>query len=555
MDPFVFGGRGALRSLSGWGGQSGRGQIGRGQIGGWLRRGGRILVAGRVVALGLVAVVAMAVFEAVAGAGLTRAAAADPVSWNSRAVAAAGASRPAERYNHAMAYDAVHRETVLFGGYSGVFGVGSVGDTWSWNGSEWRRRDPADGGPSARELHAMAFDESRGVTVLFGGVDSDGVVRADLWEYNGSNWTQRSQGATAPTGRYGHTMVYDSVGGVVLLFGGTLADGTLSDELWQWDGSEWALMLPRRSAPSGRTMHAMAFDSGRGVTVLHGGRGAAGLLDDTWEWSGSQWRSWTGQRPAARCGHAMAYDSVRAVTVMVGGNRGDSLASSEVWQWDGAAWVPGAAATWRPPAGFGRAMAFDVARGRAVLMGGLSGMTLTSESWELGKPCSAPAWDVEPIARRVCGSTMTSLSVVPGTTGRVTFQWWKDGVAIDPAVNPSAGTDILLLAGGAERVAGRYDCVMSNECGTSLSGGVVLPLGWCVCSTADVAGGGVNGLQPDGNVDGTDFVAFINGFAGASDERRSQADIAGGGENGDQPDGVVDGTDFIAFINAFSSGC
>jgi len=68
------------------------------------------------------------------------------------------------------------------------------------------------------------------------------------------------------------------------------------------------------------------------------------------------------------------------------------------------------------------------------------------------------------------------------------------------------------------------------------------------CSVADIAGGGDGG--PDGVLDGGDFIAFINAFAGGE----SLADIVSG--SGEPPgDGVVDGSDFIAFINAFAAGC
>lgn len=68
------------------------------------------------------------------------------------------------------------------------------------------------------------------------------------------------------------------------------------------------------------------------------------------------------------------------------------------------------------------------------------------------------------------------------------------------------------------------------------------------CSVADVAGGSDGG--PDGVLDGGDFIAFINAFAGGE----ALADIVSG--SGEPPgDGVVDGNDFIAFINAFAAGC
>jgi len=66
-----------------------------------------------------------------------------------------------------------------------------------------------------------------------------------------------------------------------------------------------------------------------------------------------------------------------------------------------------------------------------------------------------------------------------------------------------------------------------------------------VC-TADLTGGSVRAdgsASPDGVVDGSDFVVFINAFAAAA----ILADLDG--------DGVVDGSDFVVFINAFGAGC
>ena len=61
--------------------------------------------------------------------------------------------------------------------------------------------------------------------------------------------------------------------------------------------------------------------------------------------------------------------------------------------------------------------------------------------------------------------------------------------------------------------------------------------------------------QPDGTVDGSDFIAFVNSFAIGDASVDPLADVAGGGDDGLAPDGTVDGSDFIAFINAFAVGC
>src|SRR5262245_51761016 len=72
---------------------------------------------------------------------------------------------PGPRTEHAMAYDSTRGVSVVFGGYQ----FGRLGDTWEWDGSEWTLRTTV--GPSPRNELAMAYDSARGVCVLFGGDD------------------------------------------------------------------------------------------------------------------------------------------------------------------------------------------------------------------------------------------------------------------------------------------------------------------------------------------------------------------------------------------------
>lgn len=68
-----------------------------------------------------------------------------------------------------------------------------------------------------------------------------------------------------------------------------------------------------------------------------------------------------------------------------------------------------------------------------------------------------------------------------------------------------------------------------------------------VCCPGDIAGGGADGRSPDGTMDGTDFIAFINSFSIGDTTVDGLADMNG--------DGTIDGGDFITFINAFALGC
>jgi hypothetical protein len=71
------------------------------------------------------------------------------------------------RFQHAMAYDSTRGVTVLFGGFKDIVND----ETWEWDGTLWTQRLVS--GPSARRDHAMSFDAGRGVTVLFGGVTAN----------------------------------------------------------------------------------------------------------------------------------------------------------------------------------------------------------------------------------------------------------------------------------------------------------------------------------------------------------------------------------------------
>ncbi|MFO0984293.1 MAG: hypothetical protein U1E76_21650 [Planctomycetota bacterium] len=124
------------------------------------------------------------------------------------------------------------------------------------------------------------------------------------------------------------------------------------------DGSTWTRQAT--STPTARAGHAMAYDSGRGVTVLFGGYDAAHDAE-TWEGTAAPGRGVSPRwRPAPRAGHAMAYDDARGVTVLFGGYDGDYLA--DTWEWTatpgrgGRAW-----ATMTAGARLARCVAYDSA--------------------------------------------------------------------------------------------------------------------------------------------------------------------------------------------------
>jgi hypothetical protein len=258
----------------------------------------------------------------------------------------------------------------LFGGQRDT--LPHIADTlWMWNGTDWRA--VSDRGPHHRGMAAAAFDTRRGVLVIYGGAGSG--IRAeqatrygDTWEWDGRAWTEREVHSPGP--RDHHAMAYDEARGVMVMYGGETYDRSYARDTWTWDGVAWKL-ADSLTGPGGLDHHAMAYDSRRQRVVMFGGdRSRVGdqpglpLTSDTWEWDGAKWeRVATVGPPPVRAGR-LAYDAARGVTVLFGGNR----QRNETWTWDGVRWQEYAVSG--PPARSVHAMAFDAKRQRVVLFGG-----------------------------------------------------------------------------------------------------------------------------------------------------------------------------------------
>ena len=61
------------------------------------------------------------------------------------------------------------------------------GETWVREQGRWREIDVV--GPSPRSVHAMSYDPLRQQVVLYGGIGEAGRL-GDLWEWDGARWLQ-----------------------------------------------------------------------------------------------------------------------------------------------------------------------------------------------------------------------------------------------------------------------------------------------------------------------------------------------------------------------------
>jgi len=247
--------------------------------------------------------------------------------------------------------------------------------------------------PGSRYLQSAAFDETRNVLVMFGGLGGTyATALQELWEWDpaAGAWTQRTLVGSKPVARAGAGMVFDSTRNKFVIFGGRANSGYDLADTWEWDPGTGAFTNRTASVgPSARSQHSMVFEKATGKVLLFGG----GLADstsgvtsislafgETWEWDAGT-GAWTQLKPTsapgARYDSALIWDSKRNRAVLFGGMQKpqadvDGIPQNDVWEWDPAkaSWTLRPSKGKQPTARWGHAMAYDPGRGMAVLAGG-----------------------------------------------------------------------------------------------------------------------------------------------------------------------------------------
>jgi hypothetical protein len=268
------------------------------------------------------------------------------------------------------------------------------GGTWSWDGASWRRLVDGDEStpPSARLEAAAAWDLGRDRWVVFGGTAEPGScfggsVCRDTFEFDGERWAEVPVDVTAlpPSSRSAAAMAWDEERGVIVLFGGRLNDGqgTASDETWEFDGRWQRVVVDSARRPPARFGHGMTFDPVHHGVVVVGGEVSAGtcgasatrVCSDAWVFDGTGWTLLaTTQAPSPRTGGDALYsEPLGGLTTMFGLTDGP-VALNDVWTWSGSLWRRRAPSDpeqdGNPPTRLTEGLAIDPDTGRLVGLGG-----------------------------------------------------------------------------------------------------------------------------------------------------------------------------------------
>jgi cysteine-rich repeat protein len=175
--------------------------------------------------------------------------------------------------NSGAVYDTLADRVVTFGGFDGT---NVVNTTWYWDSSGWHQAVPTN--PAvARSDFGMAYDPVRNRTVVFGGEDNSSSPVSDVYEFNEATWTKVSP-TTSPDARIGLNLIYNPDAQRVLAFGNS--PSLAGEDLWEWNGTTWSQrQVVGTVAPKYR--ESAAYDAARHSLVVFGGEDTSGFLTQT----------------------------------------------------------------------------------------------------------------------------------------------------------------------------------------------------------------------------------------------------------------------------------
>jgi photosystem II stability/assembly factor-like uncharacterized protein len=147
------------------------------------------------------------------------------------------AGNPNFRGDFGFSYDPDHHQNALIGG--NFYEEGSsplitkpVGETWLLRQGKWSQWSPGSVGPSG--YTKAAYDEARHQLVVFN-------VAGETWTWDGSQWTKRDPQHRPPGLLSSQSLAYDPANRRIVMFGGK-SDQLSSiplNQTWAWDGIDW----------------------------------------------------------------------------------------------------------------------------------------------------------------------------------------------------------------------------------------------------------------------------------------------------------------------------
>jgi FlgD Ig-like domain/Galactose oxidase, central domain/Kelch motif len=287
---------------------------------------------------------------------------------------------PSARVQHSAVYDPVRNRMLVFGGLSGSSNKNDVWELTLGAIREWKQLVPIGTPPAARRGHVAIYDPVGDRMIVQGGIGTSSLSDAWALSLSGATpaWSQLAPSGTPPSGRFGHSGIYDAVRNRLVIHGGQ-SGLTFRNDVWALalGGSPgWSQVVPTGGPPALRSRHTAIYDSVRDRMVVFGGTDGIDSWNDTWVLAFAGTPAWSellpsGTPPTPRFGHEAIYDATRDRMVVHGGNDGGEQPSGAVFTLAFASpqWAAAAPAGTSPPL-FDHTSIYDSAGDRMILFAG-----------------------------------------------------------------------------------------------------------------------------------------------------------------------------------------
>lgn len=307
---------------------------------------------------------------------------------------------PVARSSHSGVYDSRRRRLVVFGGARLL----TLHDTWAISLDDlagWEKGTAADDLPSQRLASTLTYDPMGERMILLGGLVIGGFISNETWQLNLGEvpeWKQLTPAGEMPIPRAGHTAIYDPVRKRIVVFGGT--DNIIPfNDVWILDlagETSWKRVEPIGEAPVPRVRATSIYDPLGDRMIVFGGGTSQGSRNDIWALSLGGEPEWnqivpTAPLPTAAGGASAIYDPLRHRMLVFGGSIGERAPSTQTWELsldDTPTWRMLSPSTQIPSGRSSHSAIYDPIRDRMVIVGNV---LEDSHAWGLSLD-GEPTW-------------------------------------------------------------------------------------------------------------------------------------------------------------------
>jgi hypothetical protein len=208
-----------------------------------------------------------------------------------------------------LAYDAVTGRVVMVTTQGGIHFEACSTQTWTFDGIDWRLEHPATPLPAMvaavvdepQTGHVVAVLGPRPAVTPVGFLSTDcqpgsaagrALPESSTWRWDGSTWSQVSDGTEPGGASLGNTPTSYAVG-LDPVAGAAMVELESDESLWSWNGTRWT-EAPGSSGggrPLMTTDSPLSIDALGNVVLFGGVTQPSGPQNfDTWVWDGSHWR-------------------------------------------------------------------------------------------------------------------------------------------------------------------------------------------------------------------------------------------------------------------------